>query len=207
MPLLLIALILFAAPAHAEIAGLAVVIDGDMLQIGDQRIQLYGTDAPEGQQTCLGPEGGLWPCGQQASLALSEKIGDRPVTCIGRERASRIPAAVCVVDGEDLNGWMVANGWALSHPENANDYADHEIMARATRAGIWRGQFVAPWEWRRSERGDIADTSKQLYRCPSSRSCSAAAIMMSRGEHWFRSKEEAGAMGWRAAPDLRAVAP
>ena len=46
--------------------------------------------------------------------ALSRRIGSRPVACKARDqdRYGR-KVAVCRVGGEDVNAWMVAEGWAL----------------------------------------------------------------------------------------------
>ncbi len=50
--LVALALILTLAPAVAlaEISGPARVVDGDTLEIGGERIRLYGIDAPESAQ-------------------------------------------------------------------------------------------------------------------------------------------------------------
>ena len=50
---LIVALIAAAiAPALADIAGPARVIDGDTIDIAGERIRLHGIDAPESGQTC-----------------------------------------------------------------------------------------------------------------------------------------------------------
>ncbi len=52
MRALTIALCLLTGPALADVAGPAKAIDGDTLEIHDQRIRLHGIDAPESRQLC-----------------------------------------------------------------------------------------------------------------------------------------------------------
>ncbi len=75
---------------------------------------------------------------------------------VGRDRYKRIIAR-CTVGDEDLEKWMVANGWALAYRRYSLDYIDEEADARVARRGIWAGEFVRPWEWRRSKRLDTGD--------------------------------------------------
>ena len=58
-----------------ELSGRAVIVDGDTLRLGGERIRLKGMDAPELAQSCTGADGRSWPCGQQAKAALG--AGDR----------------------------------------------------------------------------------------------------------------------------------
>jgi len=112
----LLAILLSATPATAnELNGVASVIDGDTVEIRGTRIRLHGIDAPESRQLCTRPSGQSWRCGQQAALALSDRIGRRSVSCVARDtdRYGRI-IAVCSQDGIDLNAWMVAEGWAVA---------------------------------------------------------------------------------------------
>lgn len=54
-------------------------------------------------------------------------------------------------DGRDAE--MVRQGWALDYEEYSRGvYADEQRAAWAERAGIWAGEFVPPWEWRRVQR-------------------------------------------------------
>lgn len=134
------------------IVGQSTVIDADTLEIHGQRVRLEGIDAPEAQQRC-GGEGSEWPCGQQAALALGNWIADRPVSCHprGSDRYHRVLAR-CFVGNDDMQAWLVSNGWALAYRRYSDDYETAENHARSAKAGMWRSEFVPPWEWRQQAR-------------------------------------------------------
>ncbi len=157
MRALTIALCLLATPALADMTGTASVIDGDTIEVHGQRIRLHGIDAPESRQLCR-RDGKPWQCGKDAANALAEKIARRPVTCedLGRDRYKRIVAR-CTVAGDDLEKWMVSQGWALAYRRYSFDYIETEADAQAAQRGIWASKFVKPWEWRRGKRLDTGD--------------------------------------------------
>ena len=52
-----LALLLLAFPAFADdLTRPARVIDGDTIEVADQRIRLHGIDAPESDQACEWPD-------------------------------------------------------------------------------------------------------------------------------------------------------
>ena len=132
--------------------GPAQVIDGDTIRIGKFAFRLDGIDAPERGQTCTRDGGSEWRCGLKATAVLQERIVGREVVCdrlrldLGRFRGR------CRVAGgsEDLNRWLVLQGWAFAYVKFSKDYAGDEAAARKARRGIWSGRApMPPWEWRR----------------------------------------------------------
>jgi len=139
--------------AQNGITGVASVIDGDTIEIHGQRIRLHGIDAPESSQLCVRPTGERWRCGQQASFALADQIGRATVRCERRDmdRNGRVVAA-CLANNEDLNRWMVLNGWAVAYRRYSLDHVADEDTARRGRINIWSGDFDLPWDWRAQRR-------------------------------------------------------
>jgi endonuclease YncB( thermonuclease family) len=146
-----LAVFLLLAPsvAAADITGKARVVDGDTIWIGETKIRLHGIDAPEMKQTCRTSKGKEQLCGQLAKQALQRLIQGQDITCKGdeRDRYGRL-IAVCYTGPYDLNAKMVRQGWALAYRRYSMDYVDDENAAKVARKGLWRGEFVPPWEWR-----------------------------------------------------------
>ena len=72
-------LLSFAHPFHADITGKARVIDGDTIEVGNERVRIHGIDAPEARQTCT--DGGReWTFGREATFALAYEVGHHWVT-------------------------------------------------------------------------------------------------------------------------------
>lgn len=136
---------------HAdEISGIPRVIDGDTVVIGSSHIRLSGIDAPELKQICT--DGNFqYLCGLRSKYALKTKINEKLITCIynskdmyGRE------LGVCYLNQEDLNKWMVSNGYAVHY--YGEQYLIDEIWARSNKLGIWKGEFQLPSEYRKHEK-------------------------------------------------------
>lgn len=131
---------------HDEKVGIARVIDGDSLSLGGEQIRLLGIDAPEMRQYCT-LEGAKWGCGKASAKALRQFIGGRAVKCEGDDydKHSRL-LGVCFVGDQELNRWMIEQGWAVSF---GGRYSRWEAAARQAKKGIWRSEFIMPYQWRR----------------------------------------------------------
>jgi endonuclease YncB( thermonuclease family) len=149
--LLAIAVLLWPVIAQAlDITGVAKIREGDHIQIGNHRIRLGGIDAPSADQLCLNTKGERWTCGVAARDELIKHADNKTWTCHTRQVTDRRGRTVarCEVDGEDIQKWLVRNGWALAYARFSHDYDADEKAARDARAGMWQGAFIAPWEWR-----------------------------------------------------------
>lgn len=141
------------ARSEQTISGRASVTDGDSLEIRDQRIRLHGIDAVEARQQCRDRNGRSWPCGRRAAFALEDAIGGRTVVCRVRDRDDygRIVAR-CMAGDIDLAAEMVSRGYAIVLRRYGREYVPLEDRARASRVGIWDGEFERPGAWRASQR-------------------------------------------------------
>lgn len=150
LPFITFAMGLWAADVNADtLAGPASVINGDTIELHGQEVRLLGIDAPESEQSCWDASGQLWPCGKAATTALSLKIGDGLVTCKGmrKDRDKRL-IAVCRAGDENLNAWLVNEGWALAYRAQSSAFVPAEEAAREGARGLWAGAFEPPWVWR-----------------------------------------------------------
>lgn len=162
---LLTAILLMLPPAiagAADITGVPKIRDGDQIQIGNSRIRLGGVDAPSSDQLCLNNSGERWTCGAAARDELIKHTNGKSWTCNVRQtdRRGRIVAR-CEVEGEDIQKWLVASGWALAYTRFSHDYDSDEKAAREAKAGMWQGAFIAPWDWRaRNKKTTILGAAK-----------------------------------------------
>jgi endonuclease YncB( thermonuclease family) len=150
------------AASAADITGVPRIREGDQIQIGNSRIRLGGIDAPSADQLCLNTKGERWSCGVAARDELIRHVEKKTWICHTRQidRRGRTVAR-CDVDGEDIQKWMVKNGWALSYTRFSHDYDADEKTARAAKAGMWQGAFIAPWDWRvRNKKTTVLGTVK-----------------------------------------------
>ena len=209
------AIVVPSGSVHPDVPGRASVIDGDTIEVGGKRIRLHGIDAPESEQLCRAG-GTSWRCGRHAGRALADHVDGRLVVCEerDRDRYGRI-VALCRVDGEDLGAWLVSRGWALAYRRYSAEYVKEEASAEAARRGLWREEFVPPWDWRSGVRltpfrhdddrdaaicrikGNISRDGERIYHLPGGQYYGRTRIDPSKGERWFCTEPEAREAGWR----------
>jgi endonuclease YncB( thermonuclease family) len=154
------ALLLATIPAFAtaeSLIGRASIVDADTFDLAGKRIRILDIDTPEPQQLCTRPDGQRWYCGQQASLALADWIGQRTVACetTKKDRYKRWLAR-CSVGGLDVAEWLAAQGWGVPYRECKCEVVRAAAdKAKLAKIGMWSGDFQMPWEWRRTNSGGL----------------------------------------------------
>jgi len=156
LPLLFL---LLPGAALADLSGDALVMDGDTLTVAEQDIHLIGVHAPTIAQYC-GEGEAMWPCGWDAANRLEAIIDGREVVCTDVEPLDETHATGrCSVDGEDLAGLMVDEGFAVADEATGTDYMARQQVASEAGVGIWSGPFVDPVTW--AEIGDCGCTARK----------------------------------------------
>ena len=147
---LFVFLVMRACPSVAsEVHGLAAITDGDTVVVAGKKIRLNGIDAPETDQVCLTVKDEFWSCGVAARDALIAKTKGLIWSCdlTGTDRYGRF-LGTCFVEGDDINRWMVQEGWALAFTRYSQVYVDDQERANDQEKGLWAGAFIPPWDWR-----------------------------------------------------------
>lgn len=213
-----IVLALLAVPAAAEtFVGVPIVADGDTLRFGDQRIRLFGIDAPELNQTCPAAGGGTWHCGAAAAERLAELVASGSVQCVGDEidDFGRTLAICTTADGFDINAGLVAEGLAWAFDRYSDLYSSIEALAREAGRGVWQADTLPAWQHRANAnaaviagqpqppdpsciiKGNISRGGEHIYHLPGAPGYVETVIRVEDGERWFCSETEAAAAGWR----------
>ena len=141
--------------------GITRVIDGDSLEINNNKIRLFGVDAPEKKQICKKPYSIIfflkslsfqkkYECGLLATNQLKKLINNKAVQCISesKDRYNRY-LSTCYLKKIDINSWLVKNGYAIAYKKYSKKYISEEHHAKKNKLGIWQGTFQNPEEWRK----------------------------------------------------------
>lgn len=143
-----------AQSSETGISGLPEVIDADILKFGQQRVILWGVDAPEIKQRCWINEV-YWGCHEAAKRHLQLLSGRGEVTCTYRGEPDPFNRqyGVCTSAGEDLNAELIKAGLALAFVEQSDEYLPQMAEAIGAGVGLWQVgvDFEEPWLFRRRE--------------------------------------------------------
>ena len=132
--------------------GIAVVVEGDLLNVNGLPVRIYGIDAPEIGQTCRSARGEEFDCGAAARSVLEGLIGTGSVQCeIFSILTNKEQVGTCTSGGRDIGAVMVVTGWAFPQRALSNRYERLEARAQSARAGLWAGRAERPWIWRRRQ--------------------------------------------------------
>lgn len=191
-----------------------VIIDGDTLETNGKTVRLYGIDAPELGQLCFNGAN-RYRCGYEAALTLTKLVGSGPVDCRPTPVDANDDGQICAVGVIDLAEGMLRRGYAVAQPSSLAVYRRAESEAKQSRLGIWRGDFILPWEWKAGRRlqantddpgqicdvkGLLSDTGDRVYLVNTDPDYAAVELDPRRGERLFCSDDEAELAGWRRWP-------
>ena len=134
----------FTVPATAELKVIANVIDGDTIKLSDgTRVRLHGIDAPERNQ----------PYGKEATRELNRLLGSSAyVETTDIDRYGRTVAVLWTSSGVNVNLEMVCKGaawWYERYARRDAKLRECQESARENNQGLWNGDPIEPWVWRR----------------------------------------------------------
>ena len=200
-------------PLNQDFTGLAHVIDGDTIHVGDTRVRLDGIDAPEATQMCKRATGEEWACGSEATHAMRLMVEGREVVCRnhGLDKYGRT-LGTCVANGRNVNAELVKLGLAWAYVKYSTAYTTEEADARRAKTGIWQGDAVPAWDyrakaWAHSDeqapagcpiKGNVT-ANGHIYHMPWSPWYAKVRIDGHPEKRWFCSETEAQQAGWRPA--------
>ena len=202
-----------AAASEAEVRGTIAVIDGDTIDVGGQRIRLFGIDAPEQDQTCQTRQGVTWACGAWVTEQVRRLYGGKSALCrqVDQDRYGRI-VATCEAEGTDIGQRLVSDGLAFAYRRYSMAYDLDEKGAAISDRGLHGSRVQVPSEFRQTRatrtaptdractiKGNISSKGHRIYHIPGQVDYDRTGIREDKGERWFCSTREAEAAGWRAA--------
>jgi endonuclease YncB( thermonuclease family) len=113
--------------------GPARVVDAGVLDVGRQRITLYGIRPPVPGEFCGGVD-----CREEARRVLTELVRGRYVACLPYDRdLDGVYRGVCWTDTTDINEALVRAGFAAAQPPGSAPYAPAERFPREQARGMW----------------------------------------------------------------------
>lgn len=138
------------------------VLDGDTVEINNERMRLFGIDAPEGKQQCVWADGGSFDCGKAATRELRALLSFEVPPVIERRGSDMYGRSIVVLrdqTGLNINCELVARGVAWAYVDYSDMCLDDEKNARALGRGVFHGENTPPWEYRRKQKSNRNGTN------------------------------------------------
>ena len=142
-----------AVTGATTVTGRARALQADQVIIDNQRISLFGIDAPDPDQDRECTAGRTYfGCFTNAKRKLEELIDLGPIACTdtGEKNFINFPYMTCKIGGIDIGEDIVRQGWALAFTPQSDKYKAAEAEAKAAKRGLWQDgvRFTVPWNWR-----------------------------------------------------------
>ena len=119
--------------------GKARIIDGDTIEINEEKIRFGGINSPERKEIGY----------RLAKDKLIEKIANNILTCVREKNKDkyRRTVAECFINGESLSSFMVKNGYACDYMYySKGKYAKEQKYAQDNKLGVWKMQYNTSWK-------------------------------------------------------------
>lgn len=130
---------------EGALVGQAIVISGDVIQMGDRAWRLWGTREIAGQWQCAASTA-LIPCQATSRATLENMVEGGLVACFDKGYDQwNYPVARCMRGQNDLGSWMIRAGAGLPEPADIGDnklepYYMNRAEAEGHRRGAWASQ-------------------------------------------------------------------
>jgi len=69
----------------------------------------------------------------------------------GKDKYKRY-IAVCYLEDININQELVKSGWAIAYKYYSKDYIKDEKIAKDNKNGIWQGEFIEPYIYRKNNK-------------------------------------------------------
>jgi len=135
--------------------------DETLIRVQGQQVSLHGLRMIAAERCLDGNK--FWQCGVKAQQALARRLDESGLQCkvlisLSSSGGTR-DTAECWINSDNLNVWLVAQGWALTDGTEQAAFRVAEQSARSKQIGLWRGSFIPPKSWRPAPVGSTADCS------------------------------------------------
>ena len=145
------------------IEGHAKVVDADDIVVNSIKIRLCGLDSPEQGQLAVKDDDISLNHGRYVKDKLFRLLHNEyvMVEVRGTDKYDRV-LGVVYKDGEDINRWLVRNGYAIAAYSDC--YRNDQKEAQRQYKGMWAyKKAYDPREWRHGKRKILYNPYKDLY--------------------------------------------